>query len=64
MLARLADRVLEGFPGSFGPRIRAERVGNPVRPEIAAIAAPEQRFAGREGRARLLVFGGSQGAAR
>jgi len=63
-LARLADRVLEGFPGSFGPRIRAERVGNPVRPEIAAIAAPEQRYAGREGRARLLVFGGSQGSAR
>ena len=52
------------FPGSFGPRIRAERVGNPVRPEIAAIAAPEQRYAGREGRARLLVFGGSQGSAR
>ena len=64
VLARLADRVLEGFPGSFGPRIRAERVGNPVRPEIAAIAAPEQRYAGREGRARLLVFGGSQGSAR
>ena len=64
VLARLADRVLEGFPGSFGQRIRAERVGNPVRPEIAAIAAPEQRYAGREGRARLLVFGGSQGSAR
>ena len=64
VLARLADRVLEGFPGSFGPRIRAEHVGNPVRPEIAAVAAPEQRYAGREGRARLLVFGGSQGSAR
>ncbi len=54
VLARLADRVLEGFPGSFGPRVRAERVGNPVRPEIAAVAAPEERYAGREGRARLL----------
>lgn len=64
VLARLADRVLEGFPGSFGPRVRAERVGNPVRPEIAAVAAPERRYAAREGRARLLVFGGSQGAAR
>jgi UDP-N-acetylglucosamine--N-acetylmuramyl-(pentapeptide) pyrophosphoryl-undecaprenol N-acetylglucosamine transferase len=64
VLARLADRVLEGFPGSFGPRVRAERVGNPVRPEIAAVAAPERRYAGREGRARLFVFGGSQGAAR
>jgi UDP-N-acetylglucosamine--N-acetylmuramyl-(pentapeptide) pyrophosphoryl-undecaprenol N-acetylglucosamine transferase len=64
ILARFAKRVLEGFPGSFGKGVRAERVGNPVRPEIVAIAAPERRFAGREGRARLLVFGGSQGAAR
>ena len=64
VLARLADRVLEGFPGSFGRGVRAEHVGNPVRPEIAAVAPPERRYAGREGRARLLVFGGSQGAAR
>jgi UDP-N-acetylglucosamine--N-acetylmuramyl-(pentapeptide) pyrophosphoryl-undecaprenol N-acetylglucosamine transferase len=64
LLARLADRVLEGFPGSFGTGIAAERVGNPVRPEIAAVAAPERRYAGREGRVRLLVFGGSQGSAR
>jgi UDP-N-acetylglucosamine--N-acetylmuramyl-(pentapeptide) pyrophosphoryl-undecaprenol N-acetylglucosamine transferase len=64
VLARLADRVLEGFPGSFGAGSKASRVGNPVRPEIAAIPAPERRYAGREGRCRLLVFGGSQGAAR
>jgi UDP-N-acetylglucosamine--N-acetylmuramyl-(pentapeptide) pyrophosphoryl-undecaprenol N-acetylglucosamine transferase len=64
LLARLADRVLEGFPGSFGRGVRAERVGNPVRPEIAAVAAPERRYVGRTGRARLLVFGGSQGSAR
>jgi UDP-N-acetylglucosamine--N-acetylmuramyl-(pentapeptide) pyrophosphoryl-undecaprenol N-acetylglucosamine transferase len=64
VLARLADRVLEGFPGSFGRGVRAERVGNPVRPEIAAVAPPERRYAGREGRVRLLVFGGSQGSAR
>jgi UDP-N-acetylglucosamine--N-acetylmuramyl-(pentapeptide) pyrophosphoryl-undecaprenol N-acetylglucosamine transferase len=64
VLARLADRVLEGFPGSFGRGVRAEHVGNPVRPEIAAVAPPERRFAARTGRARLLVFGGSQGAAR
>jgi UDP-N-acetylglucosamine--N-acetylmuramyl-(pentapeptide) pyrophosphoryl-undecaprenol N-acetylglucosamine transferase len=64
VLARLADRVLEGFPGSFGRGVHAEHVGNPVRPEIAAVAPPERRFAARNGRARLLVFGGSQGAAR
>jgi len=28
------------------------------------VAPPERRYAGREGKARLLVFGGSQGAAR
>jgi UDP-N-acetylglucosamine--N-acetylmuramyl-(pentapeptide) pyrophosphoryl-undecaprenol N-acetylglucosamine transferase len=64
VLARLARRVLEGFPDSFGGGVRAERVGNPVRPEIVAIAPPERRYAGREGAVRLLVFGGSQGAAR
>jgi UDP-N-acetylglucosamine--N-acetylmuramyl-(pentapeptide) pyrophosphoryl-undecaprenol N-acetylglucosamine transferase len=64
LLARLADRVLEGFPGSFGRGVHAEHVGNPVRPEIAAVAPPERRYPAREGRARLLVFGGSQGAAR
>ena len=64
LLARLAARVLEGFPGSFGPRVAALRVGNPVRPEITAIAPPERRYAGREGHLRLLVFGGSQGSAR
>jgi UDP-N-acetylglucosamine--N-acetylmuramyl-(pentapeptide) pyrophosphoryl-undecaprenol N-acetylglucosamine transferase len=64
VLARFADRVLEGFPGSFGAGLKAERVGNPVRPEIAGVAPPERRYAGREGKARLLVFGGSQGAAR
>lgn len=37
-------------------------VGNPVRAEIAALAAPQARFAGRSGRLRLLVLGGSLGA--
>ena len=64
LLARLADRVLEGFPGSFGVGVKAERVGNPVRREIAEVPPPERRYAGREGPVRLLVFGGSQGAAR
>src|SRR5690606_19344915 len=39
-----------------------EVVGNPVRAEIAALPAPEQRLAGRTGPMRLLVLGGSQGA--
>lgn len=64
LLARFARRVLEAFPSSFPPGAHAERVGNPVRREIAAIAPPAQRFAERSGPLRLLVFGGSQGAAR
>ncbi len=63
-LARLATQVLEAFPGSFGAHVRASTIGNPVRADIAAIAPPAQRFAGRESRARLLIFGGSQGAQR
>lgn len=63
VLARFATRVLEGFPSSFRG-IRAEHVGNPVRREITALPPPRERFAGRTGRLRLFVFGGSQGAAR
>jgi UDP-N-acetylglucosamine--N-acetylmuramyl-(pentapeptide) pyrophosphoryl-undecaprenol N-acetylglucosamine transferase len=63
-LARLAAVVLQAFPGSFKPGVKARTVGNPVRADIAALPEPAQRFAGRSGRARLLVFGGSQGAQR
>jgi UDP-N-acetylglucosamine--N-acetylmuramyl-(pentapeptide) pyrophosphoryl-undecaprenol N-acetylglucosamine transferase len=63
-LARLATQVLEAFPGSFGARANVKTIGNPVREDIAALAAPAQRFAGRDSRARLLIFGGSQGAQR
>jgi UDP-N-acetylglucosamine--N-acetylmuramyl-(pentapeptide) pyrophosphoryl-undecaprenol N-acetylglucosamine transferase len=63
-LARLAVQVLQAFPGSFQAGAHARTVGNPVRADIAAMAEPAQRFAGRTGRARLLVFGGSQGAQR
>ncbi len=61
-LAPIADVLMAGFPGAFGTRDRVQTVGNPVRAEIAALPAPEQRLAGRHGRPRLLVVGGSQGA--
>jgi UDP-N-acetylglucosamine--N-acetylmuramyl-(pentapeptide) pyrophosphoryl-undecaprenol N-acetylglucosamine transferase len=63
-LSRLAAQVLEAFPGSFGAAGRARCIGNPVRADIAALPAPALRFADREGPSRLLVLGGSQGAAR
>ena len=61
VLARVARRVLCGFPDSFSG-VRSETVGNPVRAEIMSLPAPAQRMAGRSGELRLLVLGGSQGA--
>lgn len=58
-LARLARRVLVGFEGALEGAVWT---GNPVRGAIAALAPPEQRFADRGGRPRMLVLGGSQGA--
>jgi UDP-N-acetylglucosamine--N-acetylmuramyl-(pentapeptide) pyrophosphoryl-undecaprenol N-acetylglucosamine transferase len=64
LLSRLARVVLEGFPNSFPPRARPQCVGNPVRREITALAPPEERLARRGDAVRLLIFGGSLGAAR
>jgi UDP-N-acetylglucosamine--N-acetylmuramyl-(pentapeptide) pyrophosphoryl-undecaprenol N-acetylglucosamine transferase len=61
-LARLASLIAEGFPGSFPAAQHAIYVGNPVRPDIASLPAPRQRFESRNGPMRLFVFGGSQGA--
>ncbi len=61
-LSRIASRVFQAFPGSFPAARGAVTCGNPVRPEIAAVAAPAERLAGRAGARRLLVVGGSLGA--
>ncbi len=61
-LSRIANRVLEAFPGSFPVQRGAHSCGNPVRAEIAGLMPPEQRFAGRSEPKHLLVVGGSQGA--
>ena len=60
VLARVARRVLTGFPGTFPAP--AEAVGNPVRDAIAALPDPVRRLQGRSGAVRVLVLGGSQGA--
>jgi UDP-N-acetylglucosamine--N-acetylmuramyl-(pentapeptide) pyrophosphoryl-undecaprenol N-acetylglucosamine transferase len=62
LLARLARVVLQAFPGSFNSSVVAETVGNPVREDIAAVAPPAERYAGRSGPLHLLILGGSQGA--
>lgn len=72
LLARLAHRVMTAFPQELpgalpgaltGALPGALWTGNPVRAEISAIAPPAQRFADRRGPLRLLVVGGSLGAA-
>jgi UDP-N-acetylglucosamine--N-acetylmuramyl-(pentapeptide) pyrophosphoryl-undecaprenol N-acetylglucosamine transferase len=65
ILAHGADRVLLGFPGAIrGSRSRrVEWVGNPLRDDVVAVEPPDVRFAHRVGPLRLLVVGGSLGAA-
>ncbi|MHB1585710.1 MAG: undecaprenyldiphospho-muramoylpentapeptide beta-N-acetylglucosaminyltransferase [Acidiferrobacteraceae bacterium] len=62
-LAFVADQVLCGFPHAFGPLPGARHVGNPVRPEFFSLTAPDVRYVDFRRRLRLLVVGGSQGAA-
>lgn len=62
LLARLARVVFEAFPGSFPQRLDPVVVGNPVRADICALAAPGERRQRRGEGWRLLVLGGSQGA--
>jgi UDP-N-acetylglucosamine--N-acetylmuramyl-(pentapeptide) pyrophosphoryl-undecaprenol N-acetylglucosamine transferase len=59
VLAEVSDKVMVAFPGALKD---AEWTGNPVRREIAAMPAPEARFAGRSGPLKVMVVGGSLGA--
>ena len=63
LLAPIASRVLEAFPGSFAASRGASHTGNPVRDDIAALEGPDERHAGRDESLRVLIVGGSQGAA-
>ncbi len=62
LLARIASRLLEAFPGALGRG--AIHVGNPVRRSISQLPAPVQRFASHRDALRVLVLGGSLGALR
>ncbi|MFC1749248.1 undecaprenyldiphospho-muramoylpentapeptide beta-N-acetylglucosaminyltransferase [Pseudomonadota bacterium] len=62
LLAKMAGKVLEAFPGTFKDIKSVIALGNPVREEIAALPEPAERFAKRDGALRLLVVGGSLGA--
>jgi len=65
-LARRARRIAVGFPDVAGlpptAIARVVRVGNPVRPDVAALAGGAYAPPSPAGEVRLLVLGGSQGA--
>jgi UDP-N-acetylglucosamine--N-acetylmuramyl-(pentapeptide) pyrophosphoryl-undecaprenol N-acetylglucosamine transferase len=58
-LAHFATQVMEAFPGTLPGAIHT---GNPVRTDITDLPPPADRLAGRSGRLRVLVLGGSLGA--
>lgn len=60
VLDKISSRTLFAFPSAFSDQTGL--IGNPVRPEIAQLPAPEERFSGRSGRLRVLIVGGSLGA--
>ncbi|WP_295856017.1 undecaprenyldiphospho-muramoylpentapeptide beta-N-acetylglucosaminyltransferase [uncultured Xylophilus sp.] len=60
ILALVADRTYTAFPGVLKT---GEWIGNPLRAAFTQQPAPAERFAGRSGPLRLLVVGGSLGAA-
>lgn len=59
-LARLARKVLAGFPGALPGAVM---VGNPVRRAFTSLPPAAERYEERQGPLRLLVVGGSLGAA-
>ena len=61
VLSLFADRVLVAFPSVLGDE--SILVGNPVRQDLLKVVPPEQRFAQKSGKLKLLVVGGSLGAA-
>ena len=63
LLKPLATKAMEAFPGTFPSDARVIHTGNPVRADIASIGAGAERTPDTSGPMRLLVLGGSLGAA-
>jgi UDP-N-acetylglucosamine--N-acetylmuramyl-(pentapeptide) pyrophosphoryl-undecaprenol N-acetylglucosamine transferase len=62
VLAKIASRVVQAFPGTWPEQLDPRTCGNPVRAAVAALADPAERMSGRSGELRILLTGGSQGA--
>ena len=59
LLAKIAQRVLSGFPNALPD---AEWVGNPVKQAIVDVQEPDARYATHIGAFKIAVVGGSLGA--
>jgi UDP-N-acetylglucosamine--N-acetylmuramyl-(pentapeptide) pyrophosphoryl-undecaprenol N-acetylglucosamine transferase len=60
-LSLFANKTLAAFPSAFANK--ASLVGNPVRLSITNLPSPQSRYGARTGKLKLLVVGGSLGAA-
>ncbi|WP_212630561.1 undecaprenyldiphospho-muramoylpentapeptide beta-N-acetylglucosaminyltransferase [Pseudomonas sp. KB-10] len=59
LLSRIATRICEAFPNTFGASDKRRTTGNPVREELF-LETPREPLVGRK--PKLLVLGGSLGA--
>ena len=62
VLSKMAQSVLQAFPGTWPDSLDPISCGNPVRKAVVDITRPAIRMANRQGAVRVLVTGGSQGA--
>ena len=61
-LSRVANLVIEAFPGTFPASQKVLHLGNPVREDIAELHGRTSAAMDRYRPLRILVLGGSQGA--
>ena len=59
LLAFIAQKIFLGFKNNLKNSIV---VGNPIRENLYKVTDPVERFKGRKGPLRILIFGGSLGA--
>jgi len=62
LLMRFAKRVMEAFPGSFDPSVKALFTGNPLRQAMMILKQKKPRHLSEQDEMKILVLGGSQGA--
>jgi len=62
VLAKMAKKVFQAFPGAFKHSQKVETVGNPLRSDIERLNAVAKDDLSKERRVNVLVVGGSRGA--